>query len=92
MADNLQVSELINEQLANWPQAAENYAALRDVKVKDFDVDGMRFKVQFNPPAQYHPERKSTPPLSRLANVSYVLKTARQCRTVLIGTATSQFS
>ncbi len=49
MADNLQVSELINEQLANWPQAAENYAALRDVKVKDFDVDGMRFKVQFNP-------------------------------------------
>lgn len=29
--------------------AAGNFAALADVRVKDLDVDGMHFKVQFNP-------------------------------------------
>lgn len=43
------VENLINEQLQQWPAAADNYAALADVKVKEFDVDGMHFKVQFNP-------------------------------------------
>jgi len=43
------VESLIKEQLRQWPAAAGNYAALTDVKVKEFDIDGMHFKVQFNP-------------------------------------------
>lgn len=40
---------LIAEQLAEWPQAHDNYEALKNVRVKDLDVDGMRVRVQFNP-------------------------------------------
>ena len=43
------VESLIDRQLDRWPDAAANYAALAGVKVKEFDVDGMCFKVQFNP-------------------------------------------
>lgn len=49
MSLNEQVDALFESQLKEWPQAAANYAALADVKVKDFDIDGIRFKVQFNP-------------------------------------------
>lgn len=40
---------LISSQIAEWPQAAGNFEALKNVKVKDLDVDGMHIKVQFNP-------------------------------------------
>lgn len=43
------ISEFISSQLAAWPMAAANFEALGGVKVKDLDVDGMPFKVQFNP-------------------------------------------
>ncbi len=43
------ISEFINSQLAAWPMAAANFEALAGVKVKELDVDGMPFKVQFNP-------------------------------------------
>lgn len=43
------VDSLIASQLAVWPQAAANFEALKGVKVKDIDVDGMKIKVQFNP-------------------------------------------
>ena len=49
MTSNHEVNTLIAEQLGEWAQACDNYAALADVKVKEFDVDGMHFKVQFNP-------------------------------------------
>ncbi|MDE6207448.1 MAG: DUF4922 domain-containing protein [Muribaculaceae bacterium] len=49
MANSNQVNEFISAQIAEWPQAAGNFAALNDVKVKDLDVDGMHIKVQFNP-------------------------------------------
>lgn len=49
MALDKEVNELLGQQLLEWPQAADNYAALADVRVKEFDVDGMHFKVQFNP-------------------------------------------
>ena len=50
MALNSQtVNTFIAEQIAEWPQAAGNFEALKDVKVKDLDVDGMHIKVQFNP-------------------------------------------
>lgn len=44
-----EVENLIDRQLKEWPAAAANYAALADVKVKELEVDGMHFKVQFNP-------------------------------------------
>ncbi len=44
-----QANQLIADQIAVWPQAAGNFQALNNVKVKDLDVDGMHFKVQFNP-------------------------------------------
>lgn len=49
MALDIEVNELLGQQLYEWSLAAENYAALADVRVKEFDVDGMHFKVQFNP-------------------------------------------
>jgi ATP adenylyltransferase/5',5'''-P-1,P-4-tetraphosphate phosphorylase II len=44
-----QADNLIKSQIAVWPQAAGNFEALANVKVKELDVDGMRIKVQFNP-------------------------------------------
>lgn len=49
MTDSLKIDRFICEQLSEWPLAAANFKALDDVKVKELDVDGMRFKVQFNP-------------------------------------------
>lgn len=43
------IKEFIDSQLNEWPLAADNFKALEAVKVKEFDVDGLRIKVQFNP-------------------------------------------
>lgn len=43
------VDAFLLEQLAEWEQARNNFAALSGVKVKEIDVDGMTVKVQFNP-------------------------------------------
>lgn len=43
------VNDFISAQIAEWPQAAGNFAALRDVKVKEIEMPGMTIKVQFNP-------------------------------------------
>lgn len=47
--DSQQINRFLEEQLAVWPMAADNFKALGGVKVKDLDVDGMKIKVQFNP-------------------------------------------
>jgi ATP adenylyltransferase/5',5'''-P-1,P-4-tetraphosphate phosphorylase II len=44
-----QISALFDSQLADWQQAGNNYEALNNVVVKQFDVDGFNIKVQFNP-------------------------------------------
>ena len=44
-----QINGFIEEQLSEWPMAAGNFEALKGVKVKELDVDGMKVKVQFNP-------------------------------------------
>lgn len=36
-------------QLAVWPMAAANFEALQAVEVKEFEVDGLTWKVQHNP-------------------------------------------
>lgn len=47
--NSIQINEFLEGQLAVWPTAANNFEALKGVKVKDLDVDGMKIKVQFNP-------------------------------------------
>lgn len=44
-----EVNELLAGQLATWQTAHDNYAALDGVRVKSLDVDGIPYKVQFNP-------------------------------------------
>ena len=44
-----QIAEFISAQLASWPMADTNFKALDNVEVKEPSVDGMPFKVQFNP-------------------------------------------
>jgi hypothetical protein len=43
------LAALFEEQLVSWKQAGDNYKALEGVVVKNIDVNGYPFKVQFNP-------------------------------------------
>lgn len=45
----MNIAEFFDNQLAAWPMARGNFEALKGVEVKDVKVDGMDFKVQFNP-------------------------------------------
>lgn len=45
----MQIDSFIDEQLAEWPLAHCNYAALEGVQVKNVQVNGVTYKVQFNP-------------------------------------------
>lgn len=47
--DSNKIAGFFETQLAAWPRAAANFEALGGVKVKELDVNGMPFKVQFNP-------------------------------------------
>lgn len=46
---NNQVNNLISNQLEVWETARNNYNALNGVKVKELNVQGIPYKVQFNP-------------------------------------------
>lgn len=43
------IEKLLTDQLSSWELAKNNYAALNQVKVKELDVNGTHYKVQFNP-------------------------------------------
>jgi hypothetical protein len=43
------VDRIFDKQLAEWPMAGNNYAALKDVKVRSCMVDGIPLHMQFNP-------------------------------------------
>lgn len=43
------VEKLLTEQLQTWEMAKANYDALTTVRVKELDVNGWLYKVQFNP-------------------------------------------
>lgn len=43
------IERLFADQLASWEWAENNYAALSRVKTKELNVNGIRYKVQFNP-------------------------------------------
>ena len=46
---NQQIQHFLTDQLASWEMARTNYAALSKVQVKELDVNGVIYKVQFNP-------------------------------------------
>lgn len=46
---NQTISNLLNEQLTSWEMARNNYAALSEVQVKELNVNGISYKIQFNP-------------------------------------------
>ena len=41
------IERLLTDQLSAWELAGNNYAALARIKVKDLNVNGMHYKVQF---------------------------------------------
>ena len=43
------INNLFDEQLSNWEFARKNYQALEQVKTRNLVVDGLEYKVQFNP-------------------------------------------
>ncbi len=43
------VEKLLTEQLQTWEMAKVNYKALTEVRVKELNVNGWLYKVQFNP-------------------------------------------
>ena len=46
---NENIRLLTEQQLATWETARRNYEALAHVKLKEVDVRGVRYRVQFNP-------------------------------------------
>lgn len=46
---NETIQKFLTEQLADWETARNNYAALAGVQVRELNVCGVRYKVQFNP-------------------------------------------
>ena len=46
---NQTIHNLLTEQLVSWETARNNYAALSAVQVKELNVNGILYKVQFNP-------------------------------------------
>lgn len=46
---NQTIHNLLTEQLASWEMARNNYAALSGVQVKELNVNGIPYKIQFNP-------------------------------------------
>lgn len=43
------INQFIASQLDQWEMARNNYAALSGVRVKEIDLNGIRYKVQWNP-------------------------------------------
>lgn len=44
-----EILALFERQISNWPLATTNYAALKNVREKEFDFGSYSIKVQFNP-------------------------------------------
>ncbi len=43
------IASFFDDELRSWPLAAKNYAALRDIRIKEFDFGNYNIRVQFNP-------------------------------------------
>ncbi len=49
MITSTEVRQLFTNQLASWEAVRERYATLREVRVKNMEVNGFPIQVQFNP-------------------------------------------
>ena len=43
------IHKFVGDQLSRWPLACNNFRALKDVRVKELEVGGLKVKIQFNP-------------------------------------------
>lgn len=43
------IEKFVGDQLSRWPLACENFRALKNVEVRNFNVGGLDVKLQFNP-------------------------------------------
>lgn len=49
MKNNDILMKFTGDQLSRWPLACENFRALKNVKVRELDANGLTVKLQFNP-------------------------------------------
>ncbi|MBR2063148.1 MAG: DUF4922 domain-containing protein [Bacteroidales bacterium] len=43
------IYKFVGDQLSRWPLACENFRALKNVRVREMDVNGLQVRLQFNP-------------------------------------------
>lgn len=43
------IHKFVGDQLSRWPLACENFRALKNVRVREMSVGGLKVKLQFNP-------------------------------------------
>ena len=43
------IHKFVGDQLSRWPLACNNFRALKDVRMKELEVGGLKVKIQFNP-------------------------------------------
>ncbi len=43
------IYKFVGDQLSRWPLACENFRALKNVRVRELDANGLQVKLQFNP-------------------------------------------
>ena len=48
MRDN-RIHKFVGDQLSRWPLACDNFRALKNVRVREVEVGGLKVKLQFNP-------------------------------------------
>lgn len=43
------IRKFVGDQLSRWPLACANFRALKDVRVRELEINGLKVKLQFNP-------------------------------------------
>ncbi len=49
MKDNAVIYKFFRDQLSLWPDAAARFRALKDVQVRELEVNGLKVRLQYNP-------------------------------------------
>lgn len=49
MNNNRSIYKFVGDQLSRWPLACDNFRALKNVRVREVEVGGLKVKLQFNP-------------------------------------------
>ena len=43
------IQKFVGDQLSRWPLACDNFRALKNVRVREVEINGLTVKLQFNP-------------------------------------------